>query len=188
MGMVIGGLFFKNKFENIDNVPKSFFELNAKDIKGNNIEFINYKNRYKAYLLVNVACLCGLTYGNYQQLSDMFEKYKNDGFTVLAFPCNQFHNQEKNSEEDIEEFVKSKFNAQFQLFSKIDVNGPNTHPVFRFLRANSELHDPLTVKSKEIPWNFAKFLLDKDGKVVKYYNPTVEPQKFEEDVKKLLGK
>ena len=118
----------------------------------------------------------------------MFEKYKKDGFTVLAFPCNQFHDQESKSETEIEEFVKSKFNAQFQLFSKIEVNGQNTHPVFKYLRANSELHDAKTGKSKEIPWNFAKFLLDKNGKVVKYYDPKVEPETFEEDVKKLLGK
>ena len=181
-------MFFKKGYEKLDNVPKSFFELQANDIKGNPVAFQDFRGKYKAYLVVNVACLCGLTYGNYKQLSAMYDKYRNDGLAVLAFPCNQFMNQEKDGEADIEEFVKSKFNAQFQLFSKIEINGANTHPVYKFLRYNSPLHDPKTDTTKVIPWNFAKFLLDENGKVVQFYEPTVEPKDFEGDVVKLLGK
>jgi glutathione peroxidase len=186
MGKAMGKLFFKNGSDELKNVPKSFFELTATDIRGNPVSFEDYRGKHKAYLVVNVACLCGLTYGNYKQLSSMYDRYQSEGLTVLAFPCNQFKNQEKDSEEDIEEFVKTKFNAKFQLFSKVDINGSNTHPVFKYLRTHSELHDPATGLTKEIPWNFAKFLLDKEGNVIKFFHPTVEPKNFETDVQKLL--
>lgn len=90
---------------------------------------------------------------------------------MIGFPCNQFKNQESQSEEEIKKFVKDKFNVTFPMMEKIEVNGPNTHPLYAYLRNNSELAEKATGEAKQIPWNFAKFLVDREGHVVKFYGP-----------------
>lgn len=102
------------------------------------------------------------------------------GFTILAFPCNQFFGQESESEVNIKKFVEKNFNVTFPMFAKIEVNGDNVHPLFKFLRNNSELYDPVTQTTKQIPWNFGKFLVDREGKVVGFYGPKVEPISMEQ--------
>ena len=104
---------------------------------------------------------------------------------IMAFPCNQFFGQEKGSEQEIKDFVKSKFNVNFPMFSKVEVNGPNTHEVFRFLRMNSQLKTGN--RAKEIQWNFAKFLIDRYGKVEGYYEPSIEPATLEPKIRTLLA-
>lgn len=101
----------------------------------------------------------------------MHNELKERGFELLAFPCNQFFSQESGSHEEILEFVRSKFGSKFILFEKAEVNGPNTHPVFKFLRNNSSLFNEKDGTSKVIPWNFAKFLVNSDGKVVEFFKP-----------------
>ena len=96
---------------------------------------------------------------------------ENKGFELLAFPCNQFFNQENGTNEEIVSFVKSNFQSAFKLFEKVEVNGPNTHPLYRYLRSHSELYDKTTNTSKVIPWNFAKFLLNEKGEVVRFFQP-----------------
>ena len=100
----------------------------------------------------------------------------------MAFPCNQFLGQEGKCELDIKNFTQKKFHVDFPLFTKINVNGPETHQVFRFLRANTDLFDEKSKKIQEIPWNFTKFLVDADGNVVKYFGPPNKPAEMEKDI------
>ena len=102
------------------------------------------------------------------------EKLSPHGFEIVAFPCNQFFGQESGSPEEIAAFVKNNFNVKFPVMEKVEVNGANTHPVFVFLRNNSVLFDPKTQTSKVIPWNFAKFFVNPEGKVVQFFPPNVK--------------
>ena len=108
------------------------------------------------------------------------------GFEVLGFPCNQFGGQEPGTPAEILAFARDKHSAQFPLFEKVEVNGKNTHPVFRFLRSNSSLFDKNERVAAEIPWNFAKFLVNSQGKVVDYYGPQTAPEDIRPDIEKLL--
>mmetsp|Transcript_28948 Transcript_28948/g.33052 ORF Transcript_28948/g.33052 Transcript_28948/m.33052 type:complete len:111 (+) Transcript_28948:271-603(+) len=103
-------------------------------------------------------------------------KYRDSGFEIFAFPCNQFLGQESCSNEDIKKFVKKKYGVEFKMFAKIDVNGKNCHDVFKFCRTNSPLYDENKNKCKSIPWNFTKFLIDRDGQVVAFYSPKEDPE------------
>jgi glutathione peroxidase len=156
------------------------------DLEGNQVPLSNFKGA-KAILVVNVACACGLTSDNYKQLVELYQQYKDKGFVVWGFPCNQFGQQESGTEKQIREFVTNTFNVTFPVFAKVEVNGPKTHQLYQFLRANSPLFDKLTGKSKYISWNFGKFLLNGEGKVIEYYKPTTEPNQILPDVKNLLG-
>ena len=104
----------------------------------------------------------------------MHEKWKNSGLQILAFPCNQFFGQESGSPEEIKQFVADNFKAKFPILQKVEVNGENTHPVFVYLRNNSSLFDPKTQTSKVIPWNFAKFFVNSEGKVINFMAPNVK--------------
>jgi glutathione peroxidase-family protein len=104
----------------------------------------------------------------------------------MGFPCNQFMNQESGSEAEIKKTVKEKYNVNFPMFEKIEVNGPSTNPLYVFLRSNSELADPQSGQAKMVPWNFGKFLLDKDGHVVKFYGPRDKPVDMKKDIEQLL--
>ena len=102
------------------------------------------------------------------------EKWRASGFEIIAFPCNQFMGQESGSPEEIEDFVAKNFNAKFPIMEKVETNGEKTHPVFVYLRNNSELFDPKTNTAKVIPWNFAKFFINPEGKVIKFFSPQVK--------------
>lgn len=138
--------------------------------------------RGRVVLIVNVACNCGFTNSNYPQMQDLHRKYEKDGLSVLAFPSNQFGGQEPKPENEIKEFVKEKFDVEFCMFSKINVNGDNAHPLYKFLK--SKLGGTL---GDFIKWNFSKFLIDRNGVPFKRYAPTVAPKDIEDDIVKLLN-
>lgn len=155
------------------------FQFSAKDNAGDVVELSTYKDN--VLLIVNTASDCGFT-PQYKGLQDLYQKHQAEGFAVLAFPCNQFKQQEKGSNEEIKQFCDLRFNIKFPLFSKIDVNGDNTHPLFDYLKSQA----PGILGSKNIKWNFTKFLVNKEGKVVKRYAPTTKPEAIEADIQKLL--
>ena len=165
--------------------PKSFFELEATDIKGNHIDFSIYRGK-KAILVVNVASKWALTSKNYTGLTKLYNDLLDKSFEILAFPANQFYNQEGGSNEEICRFAQEEYKASFTLFEKIEINGPNTHPVYRYLRNKSELFDKRKKSTKRIPCNFAKFLLNSKGDVVRYFDPLEEIEIIEKEVKMLL--
>nr|DAD45349.1 TPA_asm: hypothetical protein HUJ06_003579 [Nelumbo nucifera] len=158
---------------------KSIHDFTVKDIEGK--DFSLNKLKGKVLLIVNVASKCGLTSSNYTELSHIYEKYKTQGFEILAFPCNQFGGQEPGSNADIKQFACSRFKAEFPIFDKIDVNGPNTAPVYQFLKSSAG-----GFLGDLIKWNFEKFLVDGNGKVVERYPPTTSPFQIE-DIQKLLA-
>jgi glutathione peroxidase len=141
-------------------------DIAVKDIDGKDTTLGAYKG--KVVLIVNVASKCGLT-PQYKALEAIHEKYKARGFTVLGFPCNQFMGQEPGTSEQIKEFCSSKYNVTFPLFEKIDVNGPKRHPLYTAL-AGAESPFPGDIK-----WNFGKFLIGRDGKIIKRFETRTTP-------------
>ncbi|ONI07074.1 hypothetical protein PRUPE_5G098700 [Prunus persica] len=156
------------------------YEFTVKDAKGKDVDLSVYRG--KVLLIVNVASECGLTDENYRELTKLYQQYKDQGLEILAFPCNQFAAQEPGSNQQIEEFVCTRFKSGFQIFDKIEVNGDNAAPLYKFLRLGK-----WGFFDDDIQWNFAKFLVDKEGKVVNRYYPTTLPFSLEHDIKKLLA-
>jgi glutathione peroxidase len=126
-----------------------------------------------------------LTSDNYTQLVDLYNKYKNKGLQILGFPCGQFMNQELSTENEIKDFVSKKFEVDFPMLSKIEVNGENMHPIYKYLKLNSSQMST-EAGLKNIPWNFSKFLVDVNGKVIGYYEPKIKPNQMLTDIEKLL--
>ena len=153
------------------------------DIDGKEVDLAKYKGQ--VVLIVNVASKCGLT-PQYEQLVELHKKYKEKGFTILAFPANNFKAQEPGTNVEIKEFCQTKFNVEFPMFSKISVQGEDKAPLYKELTSKEENSD----FSGEIPWNFTKFLVGKDGTVVARFNPRVKPnadevvEKIEFELKK----
>ena len=158
---------------------KNLYHFEMKDIKGKVVNFNNYKG--KVILIVNTASKCGLT-PQYEGLETLYKNYKNKGFVILGFPCNQFMGQEPGTSEDIEKFCSTKYNVTFPLFEKIEVNGDKANPLYQYLK--SEL--PLEGKN-EIRWNFEKFLIDRNGKPVKRFAPKTKPVELTTDIEELLS-
>lgn len=146
----------------------NFHDFTATTIDGDEKKLADYAG--KTLLVVNVASQCGLT-PQYKGLEELQRKYKGRGFAVLGFPCNQFAGQEPGSDEEIKTFCETRFNVSFPLFSKIDVNGPERHPVYEYLTSQQTQPDG----PGDIKWNFAKFIVDKRGAVVARFDPAVEP-------------
>ncbi|CAN4077117.1 unnamed protein product [Withania somnifera] len=159
---------------------KTIYDFTVKDIDGKDVPLSTFKG--KVLLIVNVASRCGLTTSNYTELSRVYEKHKDQGLEILAFPCNQFGAQEPGSNPEIKQFACTRFKAEFPIFDKVDVNGPNTAPVYQFLKSSAGGFLGDLVK-----WNFEKFLVDKNGKVVERYPPTTSPFQIEKDIQKLLA-
>lgn len=157
----------------------NIYQFSAKSNTGESVELANYKG--KVMLIVNTASDCGFT-PQYQGLQTLYQLHQVHGLEVLAFPCNQFKQQESGSDKEIKEFCDLQFNIKFSLFSKIDVNGENTHPLFNYLKAQA----PGILGSEGIKWNFTKFLVNREGVVIKRYAPSTKPEDIEEDIKKLL--
>ncbi|XP_038982711.1 probable phospholipid hydroperoxide glutathione peroxidase isoform X2 [Phoenix dactylifera] len=151
-----------------------------KDAGGNDVDLSIYKG--KVLLIVNVASQCGLTNSNYTELSTLYERYKDKGLEILAFPCNQFGAQEPGTNEQILDFACTRFKAEYPIFDKVDVNGGNAAPIYKFLKSRKG-----SLFGSGIKWNFTKFLVDKEGHVVDRYAPTTSPLSFEKKIKKLLG-
>lgn len=153
-------------------------DFKAKNIKGEEVSLSDYKG--KVLLIVNTASKCGFT-PQYEGLEELYKKYEGK-LEVLAFPCNQFGSQEPGSEDEIQGFCSTTFSTTFPLFSKIEVNGDNAHPLYNFLKSAN----PGVLGTEKIKWNFTKFLVDKDGKPVKRYAPVTKPKDIETDIEGLL--
>jgi glutathione peroxidase len=187
MGKVISKLVFHNKMENVSTKATSIKELSARNIDGELIEPLEkILEGKKAILVVNVATNWGLTKTNYTELVQIYKEHQENGLEILAFPCNQFRQQEPGTNEEIKAYAQNTYGVTFPMFEKIDVNGDNAHEVYRFLRRNSPLHDEAKKQTGSIPWNFAKFLLDSDGHVVNYYAPPTSPTSILPDIERLL--
>jgi glutathione peroxidase len=156
----------------------SLYDFTVKDINGQDVKLEQFKG--KVSLIVNVASECQTT-PQYKDLQHLYDNYKEKGFTVLGFPCNQFGNEEPGTNEQIKDFVKTKFNVDFPMFSKIEVNGPNADPLFDWRKQQKG-----GLITDDIKWNMTKFLLDKDGQVVSRYPPQTNPNDIEADIVKLL--
>lgn len=135
----------------------------------------------KVLLIVNTASQCGFT-PQYKGLQETYDRWKNKGFEILAFPCNQFGEQEPGSDAEIKLFCEKTFSTTFPIFSKLEVNGPNTDPLYSHLKKSA----PGIFGSLDIKWNFTKFLVDKNGNVVKRYAPITKPEAIEKDIEKLV--
>ena len=159
-------------------MAKSVFEFTVKDINGQDIALSQYKGKF--LLIVNVASQCGFT-PQYKGLEELFEELQND-VVVLGFPCNQFGAQEPGDAEEIKSFCSLNYDVKFPLFGKIDVNGEKASPLYTFLKEEK----PGVLGTKNIKWNFTKFLVDRDGQVIKRYAPTDRPEDIKKDLSKLL--
>ena len=140
--------------------------------------FIWFFHPFKVLLIVNVASECGYTDNHYRELNELYNIFKDDPFAILAFPCNQFGNQEPKRNSVIERFVKQQYSSEFQLFSKVQVIGDNAHPLFKWLQSQS---------GSEPDWNFCKYLIDKEGHVVKFQPPGISPMAMFEDIESLIS-
>ena len=132
-------------------------------------------------LIVNVASECGFT-GQYEGLQALYTEYAAQGLTVLGFPCDQFGHQEPGDEATIKSFCETRFAVTFPMFAKIDVNGPQTHPIYEYLKTKAKG----LLGSEAIKWNFTKFLVDSSGKVLKRFSPNEDPMSFESEVVKVI--
>ncbi len=159
---------------------KSIYDINVTTIDGQNISMANYKG--KVLLIVNVASECGFT-PQYEGLEKLYEVYKEQGLAILGFPSNQFSHQEPGSNKEIKFFCQGTYHVTFDMFSKIDVNGVYASQLFKFLK--KEQGGFLT---NAIKWNFTKFLVDREGKVVDRYGSTTTPESLKKDIEKLLQK
>ena len=160
-------------------MTKSIYDHIVKDSKMNEISIGAFKE--KVLLVVNVASECGFTY-QYEGLQKLYSKYAQDGLEILGFPCNQFKAQESGTNEEIQFFCTEKYDVSFNVLNKIDVNGQNADPFYEFLKNER----PGIMGTKNIKWNFSKFLVNKDGEVVKRYGPTTKPEAIESDIVRLL--
>ncbi|KAL9251770.1 putative glutathione peroxidase 7, chloroplastic [Drosera capensis] len=171
-GNLARGRGYSGKFYASAVTEKSIHDFTVKDIDGKDVSLGKFKG--KVLLIVNVASRCGLTSSNYTELAQLYEKYKAQGFEILAFPCNQFGGQEPGTNTEIKQFACTRFKAEYPIFDKVEVNGPYTAPVYQFLKSSAG-----GFLGDLIKWNFEKFLVNKDGKVVERYPPTTSPFQIE---------
>ena len=157
----------------------SVYDFSVETIKGEKTNLDTYKG--DVLLIVNTASKCGFT-PQYKGLQFIYESHKEQGLSVLGFPCNQFGAQEPGSSEEIMEFCELNYGVNFPMFAKVDVNGDEAHPLFKYLAAEA----PGILGSKAIKWNFTKFLVDRNGQVVKRFAPTDKPETIEKHIQELL--
>jgi len=156
-----------------------FHRLNAQSLRGENIAFSRYEG--KSVLVVNTASQCGLT-PQYAGLEQLYQRYREQGLEILGFPCNQFGGQEPGGIAEIEQTCLINYGVGFTMFAKIEVNGPNTHPVFQQLKRALP-----GLLGERIWWNFTKFLIGRNGQAIKRFAPIVKPASLEADIRKALG-
>ncbi|KPB06588.1 glutathione peroxidase [Bacillus sp. CHD6a] len=168
-----------NKKKNEVNALATIYDFTAPDIRGNEVLLSEYKDY--VLLIVNTASKCGFT-PQFEELEELYKEYKDKKFMVLGFPCNQFGNQEPGKEEEISEFCQLNYGVSFPMFSKVDVNGDDAHPLFDYLKENAKG----LLGSKAVKWNFTKFLVDRDGNVVERFASATSPSKMKNDIEKLL--
>lgn len=155
-----------------------FYDYKVKSISGEDVSMSEYKG--KVVLIVNTASKCGFT-KQYEGLEELYEKYKDQGFVILGFPCNQFGAQEPGGNEEIKNFCTSTFSVTFPMMSKIDVNGDDADPLYKFLKKEKG-----GILGDDIKWNFTKFLIDREGNVVDRFASQKTPKALEKEVEKLL--
>ncbi len=157
----------------------SIYGFQVKNITGQDVSLESLRG--KTILIVNVASQCGFT-PQYSGLEALYEKYKERGLEILGFPCNQFGGQEPGAESEIENFCKTNYGVSFKLFAKVDVNGATAAPLYKFLKSSA----PGLLGTEAIKWNFTKFLVDKNGNVLKRYAPTDTPEAIGKELEKIL--
>ena len=183
---------------------KTIYDFTVKDIEGNDVSLADYRG--KVLLIVNVASKCGLT-PQYEGLEALYRKYKDQGLEILAFPCNQFLEQEPGTGDEIVKFCSVNYDITFRLFDKIDVNGADESPLYTYLKARApfkgypegseKFAKQLTLihktthtgfdKGDAIKWNFGKFLVSKDGATIIRFEPMVTPDQMEKDIERLIA-
>ncbi|MBR4618232.1 MAG: glutathione peroxidase [Bacilli bacterium] len=156
----------------------SIYDYKVKTRKNEEVSLSDYKD--KVLLIVNTATGCGFT-PQYKGLEELYEKYHDKGLEILDFPCDQFGHQAPGTNDEIHEFCTAKYKTQFDRFAKIEVNGENEDPLYTYLKKEKG-----SILGNRVKWNFTKFLVDRNGKVVKRYAPTTEPKNIEEDIIKLI--
>jgi len=158
----------------------SIFDFSARDIDGVERPLRDYAGQ--VLLVVNVASKCGFT-PQYTRLQELYKTHREAGFSVLGFPCDQFGHQEPGDEAEIQNFCSTQYDITFPLFAKIDVNGANAHPLYQWLKGEK----PGVFGTEGIKWNFTKFLVGRDGRVIKRYAPTDTPASLREDITQALS-
>jgi glutathione peroxidase len=161
-------------------MDKGFYDFSAVSLQGKEIQMESYRG--KVIIIVNTASKCGFT-PQYEGLENLYRKFGQKGLVILGFPCNQFGNQEPGSEKEIAEGCVINYGVTFQMFSKVEVNGKNAHPLFQYLKNKL----PGIAFTRKIKWNFTKFLIDRKGIPVKRYPPTFNPESMEADIERLLA-
>lgn len=160
-------------------MSENIYDFNAMTIEGKPVPLSDYKG--KVLLIVNTASKCGFT-PQFAGLEALYQKHKDKGLEILGFPCNQFGNQDPGSNEEIKRFCELNYGVTFPVFEKVEVNGDNAHPLFKFLKKQARGF----IGTEAIKWNFTKFLVDRNGKVIDRYAPADAPDKFAKDVAELL--
>ena len=179
----------------------TIYDFKALNNRGAEVDFRQYEGQ--VLMIVNTASKCGFT-PQYDGLEALYQKYKDQGLVIIGFPCDQFAHQEPGSDEEIAEFCRLNHGVTFPLMKKIDLNGENAHPIYKYLKNVAPTEEYKGIKAKathtmlkglsksakednDILWNFTKFLISRDGATVKRFPPTTEPSDFENDVKEMLG-
>ena len=158
---------------------QSIYDFSATSITGQSIDLSSYRGH--VLLIVNVASRCAFA-TQYAGLESLYQKYRERGFVVLGFPCDQFMNQEFGTNDEIQEFCSTRYNVSFPMFAKVDVNGRDAHPLYRFLTSQAAGWFGV----RHIGWNFTKFLIDRHGSVVQRYSTMTSPEAIEKDIEPLL--
>jgi glutathione peroxidase len=157
----------------------SVYDFHAKTLDGKDLDLSAYKG--EVLVIVNTASKCGFT-NQYEGLQELHQKFNGRGLKVLGFPCNQFGSQEPGSESEIGAFCQKNYGVEFQMFEKIDVNGADAHPLYKFLTSEA----PGLAGTEAVKWNFTKFLVDRNGKVLKRFAPDVKPQDMTKEIEAQL--
>ncbi len=161
-------------------MTETIYRHHAKTLDGRDVSMDDYRG--KVLLIVNVASKCGFT-PQYTGLEALFQRYKDKGFEILGFPCNQFGNQEPGDEAEIASFCSTTYPVSFPMFAKVEVNGDDAHPLYQQLKSDA----PGLLGSKGVKWNFTKFLVNKDGEVVERFAPTTKPEDIASSIERLLA-
>ena len=160
-------------------MPQDIYAFDAQDIQGQRVALEQFRG--KVLLIVNTASACGFT-PQFAGLEQLHQTYADRGLVVLGFPCNQFGSQDPGSNDEIASFCQLNYGVTFQIMKKVDVNGSEADPIFKYLKAKTGGWFGSAIK-----WNFTKFLISRDGKTVKRYAPVTKPEKLEKDIRKMLG-
>ena len=156
----------------------NFYDFKAKKMNGQEVSMEDYKG--KVVVIVNTASKCGFT-PQFKELEEIYKEYNEQGFEILGFPCNQFKSQDPATNEEINNFCQLNYGVTFTMFEKINVNGEDAHPLYKFLQNEAK-----GILGGKIKWNFTKFLINREGEVIERYAPATAPVKMKKDIEKLL--